>query len=251
MKKILSIGNSFSVDALHYFTEITNAAAMDIMSFNLYIGGCSLQLHTGNLESNSPDYICYLNGRETDCKVSIREALRKEQWDIVTIQQASHDSGILDTYEPYGTELIHCIQEYVPSAEIWFHQTWAYEHGSDHPLFSRYDCDQQKMYEAIVVSAEEFTQRHNLPIIPCGSVIQTLRRMPDFDYLNGGRSLCRDSFHMSMSYGRYAVAATWAERLLDIDVRNDSFAPAETELALMEKVREVVHGCCCDAKAFC
>ena len=162
----------------------------------------------------------------------------------MTIQQASHDSGILQSYEPFGTELITCIQTLVPNAKIWFHQTWAYEHGSDHIYFPRYDCDQQKMYTALSVATKAFTQKHGLTIIPSGDVVQQLRQLPDFAYLNGGESLCRDGFHMSMTYGRYAVAATWAECLLNVDIRKDSFSPPDTDAQKMKCVRDVVHNSC-------
>lgn len=148
-----------------------------------------MRQHADNLKTGQRSYTCYLNSEETDCLLSIAEALPKKAWDIVTIQQASHDSGILESYEPYGSELIAFIREKAPQANIWFHKTWAYEHGSDHPEFPRYDCDQGKMAQAIDRAASAFTQKHRLPTIPSGDVIQALRQLPEFDFPGGGRVL--------------------------------------------------------------
>ena len=89
-----------------------------------------------------------------------------------------------------------------------------------------------------------FVHRYGLPVLPAGDVIQTLRQLPEFDYLNGGLSLCQDGFHMSKTYGRYAAAATWFEMLLGGDIRENAFAPADTDPVLMDKVRHTVHECC-------
>ncbi len=244
MRKVLAIGNSFSVDALFYFSQIAEAAGEEVSTLNLYIGGCSLQQHADNLKTGERSYICYLNGKETDCSISIAEALRKEHWDIVTIQQASHDSGIPESYEPYGTELLAYIRENAPQAEVWFHKTWAYEQGSDHPDFPRYDCDQVKMYQAISKAAAAFTQKHMLPVIPSGDVIQALRRLPEFDFPKGGQSLCRDGFHLSETYGRYAAAAAWFEKLLRRDIRSNAFIPEGADQTTIDRIKQVVHMLC-------
>jgi hypothetical protein len=248
MKKILSIGNSFSVDALFYFSRMTEAAGLEIDTFNLYIGGCSLRQHANNLETGAQSYACYLNGEATQRMASIAEALQEEDWDIITIQQVSYESGIPESYEPYGTNLINYVRETAPRAKLWFHKTWAYEHGSDHPEFPRYDCDQIKMYQALSTAAAEFTAKHTLPVIPAGDVVQALRQLPEFDYLNGGLSLCRDGFHMSETYGRYAVAATWFEMLTGESILENSFMPEDTDAELLKKVKQVVHGFCAGLK---
>ena len=62
-------------------------------------------------------------------------------------------------------------------------------------------------------------------ILPSGDVIQTLRALPEFDYANGGPSLCRDGFHMSLDCGRYAVAATWFAKLTGRRIGEKGFVP--------------------------
>ncbi len=42
---ILAIGNSFSQDATRYLYDIALSDNVNIKVVNLYIGGCSLELH--------------------------------------------------------------------------------------------------------------------------------------------------------------------------------------------------------------
>lgn len=248
MMRILAIGNSFSVDALHYFRDITEAAGMEAETLDLFVGGCSLKQHVGYIQDQTREYVCFRNSEETEERISVQEALEEQAWDIVTIQQASQDSGRAETYEPYGTEVIDTVRKYVPDARIWFHKTWAYEHNSDHPGFAGYNSDQEQMYKQISTAVSKFTADHELPVIPSGDVIQALRQQPCFDVKNGGESLCRDGFHMSMTYGRYAVAAAWFEMLLDGDIRGNTFIPQDTDAAVIQLVQEVVHKVCGSAK---
>jgi len=53
MIRILAIGNSFSVDALHYFKQTADAAGIETECVNLYIGGCSLERHAENIQNDS------------------------------------------------------------------------------------------------------------------------------------------------------------------------------------------------------
>lgn len=242
--RILAIGNSFSVDALHYFKFLADADGVATETLDLYIGGCSLKLHAENIQNQAKNYICYLDGSETDRMVSIQEALQENTWDVVIIQQASQDSGCKDTYEPYGSKVIDIVRQYAPNAEIWFHNTWAYEHNSDHPGFPRYECDQAQMHASINHAVDIFIGRHDLPVIPSGDVIQVLRQQPYFDYKNGGESLCRDSYHLSFDYGRYAVAATWYEMLLKSDVRVNTFVPQDAKPKVIDMIQRIVHKVC-------
>lgn len=244
MKRILAIGNSFSVDALHFFKDIADTAGTETETGNLYIGGCSLRQHWENAESDVRSYEYYRNGQYSGKYTSIREALLEGPWDIVTLQQVSYESGKTETYEPYGSNLIRYVRYYAPNAELWFHKTWAYEHDSDHVFFHYYNKNQMQMYHKLCAAGEAFAQRHNLAMIPSADVIQRLRELPEFNVTGGGRSLCRDGFHMSMDYGRYAVAAAWFECLLGEDVRRNCFAPPETDLQLICAVQRVVHEVC-------
>ena len=101
MKNILAIGNSFSEDATRYLHQMAEAAGIETKVVNLYIGGCPLERHWRNIETGEAAYQYQLNGKATERQVSIDEVLKEECWDYVITQQASHDSGWMDTYEPF------------------------------------------------------------------------------------------------------------------------------------------------------
>lgn len=215
---ILSIGNSFSEDAHAYLHQLAKQRNIDLETVDLAIGGCSLQRHWENIEHNNSNYGHSINGGPwAEKNVSIDEIIKNEQFDVVTVQQVSHYSGQYETYQPYLDNLVEYIHKHQPNAELYFHSTWAYEIDSDHEFFSIYDRDQKKMYDAVCQVSDIACKAINAKIIPSGKVIQALReRLPQFDYKNGGESLCRDGFHMSLTYGRYAVALTWLVALTGI-----------------------------------
>ena len=95
------IGNSFSEDATYFLHQILEDAGIKNQVVNLFIGGCPLEKHWANIEGNRRDYEFQLNGRKTDRFASIPEVLVEAKWDAVVTQQASHDSGWLDSYEPF------------------------------------------------------------------------------------------------------------------------------------------------------
>ena len=248
MIKILAIGNSFSQDATRYLKAVADSLAIDSKVVNLYIGGCPLEYHAQHVKDGEAAYMYQLNGELTERYVSLQEAVQEEKWDIVTVQQVSGYSGLPESYEPYGTILLEFVRSYVPEAKIWFHETWAYEQDSVHGNYVFYDNSQQVMIEKIVAAAGQFAQKHGLEVIPCGRVIQALRQLPAFDYANGGLSLCRDGFHMSLDYGRYALAAVWTEVLLGGNILESAFAPEDTDPALMAQIRQQIHSFCQNSK---
>ena len=240
--KILSIGNSFSVDAHAYLSALGKEAGVEITAVNLAIGGCSLKTHWENVESNSKSYLHLINDNGWgDPLVTIDEIIKSEKFDIVTLQQVSHFSGQYETYQPYLDNLINYVKKHQPSAKLYFHKTWAYEIDSQHSEFPIYDCDQIKMYKAIDSVSKKVCQETGLTPIRSGDVIQAMReRIPLFDYKNGGESLCLDDgFHMSRTYGRYAVALTWLATLTGKQVSPIPFKELDNEI--IAKIADIVN----------
>ena len=208
--KILSIGNSFSEDAQRWLHMIAEANGESLECANLFIGGCSLQTHWINEKENNAFYDYQVNGNDAKEKISIADALKRDKWDIVTLQQVSGLSGIAESYEPYLGELLTVVRSALPDAEIYLHQTWSYEIGSEHPDFVNYNKDRREMHSRIKQTVQMYSEKYGLKILPSGDIINTLREnTAEFDYPNGGLSLCRDSFHLSYDYGRFAAGATW------------------------------------------
>lgn len=207
MIKILAIGNSFSQDSTALLQLLTD----EIEVRNLYIGGCSLDMHVVNIENDAAKYELQENGEKMqNALVSIKEALISDKWDYITVQQVSGRSGVYDSFYPYLNELLDYVRKY-SDAEIVLHETWSYEIGSGHPDFGTYNSDREQMAQAIKETYEKVSLKENLRIIKVGEAVQTLREKPSFDYKNGGLSLNRDGFHLSLSYGRLLAAAVWCK----------------------------------------
>lgn len=238
--RLLSIGNSFSQDAHAYLHELARFNGISLEVVNLYIGGCSLHMHWENFETDAPSYDLEINGQKTGEKISIREALSRGGYDAVTLQQASHFSGLPETYEPFLTCLATEVRKYCPQAKLYFHETWSYERDSTHSGFVNYHCDQSEMDDAIFRTSAQATERIGAQIIPVGQVIAHLRKhCVQFDYLHGGRSLCRDGFHLSLDYGRYTASAVWLRTLSGVTLR--SMPIENADLRIIEKITQYVN----------
>ena len=223
--KLLSIGNSFSQDAQKWLYDVCKSAGKEIYNVNLYYGGCSIHAHWNFYVNNQAEYD-YEVMAEPVRKITLTEALAAEKWDVITIQQASHDSGKYETYQPYLNDIIKVVKEACPDAKIYMHKTWAYEIDSTHPCFVHYNNDQQYMYNCLSEAYEKAAKDIDAEVIPSGDVIQYMRdNVAEFDYKNGGLSLNRDGFHLSLGYGRYAAALTWYCKLFDGKVDDVTFAP--------------------------
>ena len=251
MIKMLSIGNSFSQDALYYFRGIANEAGIDVDVWHMCIGGCSLERHYNNMMGDMAIYNFSVNGeRRPDAALS--EVIETEQFDIITIQQVSHASGLYSSFHPYIDGLTDYIRQHQPNAKLWLHKTWAYEKDSSHSGFAQYAKQQDVMYTAICNVYKRIAEEIKADgIIPSGDVIQTLRGTPEFNYPQEP-SLCRDGFHMHLLYGRYAVGATWFETLLGGNILESKFDTfdervgelGEAALHRIEVIKKTVHEIC-------
>ena len=240
MIKILSIGNSFSNNAHTYLHAIAESAGVEIKNANLYIGGCSLERHVSNIRTNAAAYGYYINGASTGRRATVMEGLLEEKWDFVTLQQASHFSGLYPTYYPYIYELSDYVKKYAPDARQIIHQTWAYEKTATHPLFYRYNSNQQVMYAALVAAYNQAAKAIGADIIRCGELVQALRRDPLFDIDNGGMQITGDGYHMSKPYGCYAVGAAWFVKLCGGDIFKANFVPEGADVYVINRIKNYV-----------
>jgi len=124
--KFLMIANSFGVNLQSYVNEIAKANDCDIDIYVLYIGGCSLETHWNNIQEDAKAYELFHNGASTHEMISIKDALKLDSWDIISLQQASHVCGYEDSYYPFFGNVFKFVKENAPKAEIIFHKTWAY-----------------------------------------------------------------------------------------------------------------------------
>lgn len=249
--KMLSIGNSFSQDALAYFRDMAVSSGFEVEVWHLHIGGCSLERHYNNMIADIPEYGFVVNG-ENKPNARLSDVVETEQFDIITIQQVSHMSGLYSTYHPYVDEFVKYLRKHQPNAKLWWHKTWAYEKDSSHQGFKAYGNNQADMHTAIGKVCELITKEIKADgVIPSGDVIDALRKTPEFNYPQEP-SLCRDGFHMHLLYGRYAVAATWFETLLGGDITKSTYLPPEEKVGVLgegalkrvEVIKRTVHEIC-------
>lgn len=240
--KILAIGNSFSQDSTAYVEDIAKSIGhRDITAANLYIGGCPLSHHAENLKTNAVEYDYQRHGNGL-YKTSIREALKSDTWDIITLQQVSGLSGLYDTYHLYIDEVYSEVKRLCPNAVVYLNRTWAYEEGSAHPHFEHYNHDRAKMDAAIEDCYQKISAEFSAEIIPVGNVITALKKLPEFDIAKGGISLYRDAFHLSLTYGRFAAACVWLKKLCGMRLDSVSFVPENADAALIQKVVQFIEG---------
>lgn len=241
VKRVLAIGNSFSVDAVEQnLWNLANADGEEMIIGNMYIPGCSIAQHVGCINKNSSRYSYRkigLDGTRREIrKFTIDKALRDEPWDVITVQQVSDMSGDYNTYAKLS-ELIQYIREHTsPDVKIVFHQTWAYSRTSKHPGFPNYQSSQVLMYNSILSATKSVM--HDYPqicaIIPCGVAIQLARTT----FM--GDTMTRDGYHLS-STGRYTVACTWYETLFGKTVIGNTFFPQNLTKDQAEQCQWAAH----------
>ncbi|MDF2922549.1 MAG: hypothetical protein K0R57_1463 [Paenibacillaceae bacterium] len=245
MLKVLAIGNSYSQDAIAYLHDLAHSSGIEVLAANLFNSGCPLQRHWEHVLGNSSQYLYELNGKGTGEMISIEAALAREKWDYVTFQQASRDSGLLDSYYPYIKNLSDYVTKHAPAAEQLIHQTWAYELDNTEEGFGIYHHNQAEMHRALTEAYKAAAKSLGLRLIPSGQVIQELRRTPAFDYANGGPSLQRDGSHLSLSYGRYAVAGTWYECIAKGNILENTYIPPSEsgmiDMAKIDTIKRCIH----------
>ena len=209
--RLLSIGNSYSLDATLCLPQLLNDAGVSNRQFVIYCAmkaGASLEYWRNHLKNRQKvEYLYHMGGQlklpERDWTL---EELLGQRWDIIVLQQASKQSDNYAHYVPYTEELLEAIYRLCPNKEVrvaW-HMTWS------HAVF--FDCPpyHKKGWEDIAAATRRLCDAHNLPLlIPSGTAIQNMRSL----YPNDIMAFTRDGTHIVYGMGRYILALTWYETL--------------------------------------
>ena len=239
--RVLSVANSFGVDAVEQnLYEIALADGHVYIIGNLYIGGCSLERHFNNAKSGKKAYsyrkVAADGAFTTREKTSLPYAFKDEPWDVVVFQQASHYSGLIDTYEPYLGELIKYARKCTgKDTKFYIHQTWAYANDATHDSFPTYDRNQTKMFEALTGCYRQMAEKYGLGFIPSGTAIQNARQTFIRD------NVTRDGYHLSWWLGRYIAAATYYEALSGNSVVDNAWTPPHLDADRIRMARLCAH----------
>ena len=227
MLKVLAIGNSFSIDSMAHLWNMLNESGQydDVKLGNLAIGGCSLDTHYNNIVNDNPLYEYWFNENGPYIihpERKLYDKLISEDWDIITIQQVSQDSGRPETFGHLNEILEYLKSHEIGNAKIYWNMTWAYQQDTDHGGFANYNKDQMTMYNAITDTVEDTIVPNPLidGVLPTGTAIQNLRTAL-------GDTLTRDGFHLSEGIGRYTAALTWYSYLTGKDASTVTWTPAD------------------------
>ncbi len=228
--RILSIGNSFSQDAQRYFHGVAKSMTLDAETANLYIGGCSLERHCKNMLSGINDYSWEYNGYNTQLRVTLDDALLYAgHWDIITLQQASHESTVYENYTPYLQELASYVRRCAPKAKILIHQTWSYEEGSERlTQMMKYHSSEDMLRDVKECYAKAAKEISADGIIPSGEMMYNLHK-------NGIEKVHRDTFHATLGAGRYALALLWIRMIYGVNVTGNDFSDFDENVSDEEK----------------
>lgn len=178
---ILTIGNSFTDSLELYFPAAVQSARCDLHFERANFGGCELARHWSYIEAEERDVRCriYQGGRK------LRSILELRAWDVVTIQQASHDSWRPETFQPWAGNIIAYVKKHAPQTEVVIQQTWAYR--ADHPQLlpgSEWGVSQDEMYERLTENYTKLARDYKLRIIPTGYAVQLTRRNSERKFVN-------------------------------------------------------------------
>lgn len=182
--RLLTIGNSFSANATHYLKDLATAGGHTLIHNSLVIGGASFQVHAdkAKLHEEKPQDKAglYTSGR------GLKENLALDQWDYVTIQQASIKSHDYATYQPYAGWLHDYIARYAPQAKLLVHETWEYR--VDDPRFAVKEPKpgepktQDEMYQGLRASYDKIAAEFSARIIPTGDAFHLADTDPKWGY---------------------------------------------------------------------
>jgi hypothetical protein len=223
--KLLAIGNSFSDNALKYLPILAKELGIEeIIVGKLYVGGCVIDGHWSRAQSGANYERFDLNlgdGWKSQSTKTLKYALQYCDWDIITMQQGSHVSGV-----PSSLGNLQNLVDFVnanktnPNAKLYWHMTWAYSQFTAHSGFANYNNDQLTMYNAIVDTVKTciLTNDSFAGVIPAGTAVQNYRgkdtnnKVAEGEYITMG-----DGYHLK-NYSEVLTAMTWLKTLTGLSL---------------------------------
>ena len=242
--RILSVGNSFSVDTMKHVADIAlSLGVKSVLLGNLYIGGCSIKRHFSNAEADAPAYRYYENdgtGWTEAPDKRISETIKKADWDIISIQHGTGDGSRYTSPESYADlpRLVAYIRSLAPAHKrIAFNMTWVGESYHHHHEIVSYGGDQLLIYEKIASLTETLVQSTEGidVVIPTGTAIQNAHTTALAEVMS------RDGYHLSHGIGRYIAGLTFFSRLTGTDIRSIEWMPEDVDADAREIALRALH----------
>lgn len=242
-RKILAIGNSFTINATDYIPRLlAEYRESDITFSRLTRPSCSLEMHWANHVSGKVDYefeIAENGGWRSLSRSAIDDVLELYDWDVIVIQQVSGLSGIYSSYQPYLDNLIDLFATTNSHPMIVWHRTWAYPATSNHPDFKNYGNSTSEMERAILLASDLLPEEISIRI-PSMELINEMRA--SFPERKDG--FTPDGFHLADGEPCYAVACLWHEMLVTpatgISCLDEPYYPIEFDRDGVDRIIETV-----------
>ena len=281
--RLLSIGNSCSESVRRQLPAMAAAEGRDLRFANLFIGGCPLRRHAENLAASAsdPSFRPYRLGSHgfapeeampTEVDASANELLARGGWDVVTVQQASHESWDYDNYQPFGHAVVEAVRKACPAAEVVIQQTWAYRADDDRlrpggawgfgqagmferlaDAYDRFAADEGIARQIPTGVAVQLTRvREKAPFVPYETADLARYRWPDLppqagdvvgrlgwrrNWDTGEMEIGRDTIHLN-ARGEYLQALVWFGFLFGVDPTSVSYVSPEVGDADARFLRE-------------
>ena len=182
----------------------------------------------------------------------MQQGLRFAEWDFVTLQQQSGNSGNVASYNSDLTGLIDYVKATTlkrDNVKLVWNMTWAYPTGSAW-FGGLYDNDQMKMYNSITSAVQEkiVTNDNFCLISPAGTAIQNGRTSYIGDYYPGeGEAFVntvdewnRDGAHLSQYEGRFTSSLSMFCTVTGYTPDEISYNPTNVDAAEARVIRESV-----------
>ena len=187
-----------------------------------YNAGCSLEEHVGYINNNEAEYYYYYLNEDNEWKyeanVTLDYIVQQEDWEYVSLQQASGYSGVVDTYNAEHIATIqNCVETNLGYEPVYmWNMTWAYPEvyindsgetvaNSLKAFTTTYGGSQETMYNMIVNCVKEkiVTDPKFEYLMPVGTAIQNTKT----SFL-GDLDLHRDNLHLN-DLGRLIAGYVW------------------------------------------
>lgn len=211
---LLTIGNSFAGNALKYLPQITKSVVgYEILITTANIGGCSLEKHVSLIRGCEKDSSL----KPYSEKYCLNELLLMDNYDFITIQQASPLSFNAESFQPYADSLFEFIKKLSPESEVLIHQTWAYSPASKR--LKELGLSRDEMHYRLLKNYNDLSEHLDLRILPSGNAFyRSYKRNP------GVELWAEDGYHAGMN-GCYLAGCIWFGRFFGVSPAKIRFIP--------------------------
>ncbi len=240
--KILTFGNSYSVDAYEWLYRIFESAGYESVTLgHLCNGGCNINNHWSNVDLDTENdygagYGESINGKRPDDlndeNLSLRDkyinGISRHEWDYVVIQHGPNHVEKRETYS-HLRDLLDFIKAHLKSDKTKFiyHMIWKYNDNVKGGSTAAVYEDILDITRSLILCEPEFAG-----VIPSATMRQNIMS----SYLSD-KDISRDYGHMSLGLGRYALGILWYCYLTGGSVSDVKYLPtlADVRPVLLEK----------------